>query len=53
MNHAHDWDWLIGEWSVKHRRLRDRLAGCTDWDEFGGMCRSWETNWHMEFTRMT
>jgi len=27
--HAHDWDWLIGNWDVWHRRLKDRLAGST------------------------
>jgi hypothetical protein len=39
--HAHDWDWLIGNWSVRHRRLRERLAGNTTWDEFAGTCRNW------------
>src|SRR3954464_5262888 len=39
--HAHDWDWLIGNWSVRHRRLRERLAGSTSWDEFAGTCRNW------------
>lgn len=28
--HANDWKWLIGSWSVRHRRLKDRLAGSTD-----------------------
>ena len=39
--YARDWDWLVGSWSVRHRRLRDRLAGCTDWDEFSGTCKNW------------
>jgi len=39
--HARDWDWLIGNWSVRHRRLRERLAGSTEWDEFAGTCRNW------------
>src|SRR5262245_24663577 len=28
--HAHDWDWLIGNWDVWHRRLKERLAGSND-----------------------
>ena len=39
--HARDWNWLIGSWSVRHRRLRDRLAGSTEWDEFSGTCTNW------------
>jgi len=35
---CNDFDFLIGNWRVAHRRLRKRLAGCTDWDEFGGTC---------------
>jgi hypothetical protein len=33
---AGDFDYFIGRWRVTHRRLRERLAGCHDWDEFGG-----------------
>ena len=29
-----DFDFLTGTWHVRHRRLRSRLTGCTDWDEF-------------------
>lgn len=36
--HRHDWDWLIGSWTVRHHRLRARLAGSNDWDEFDGAC---------------
>jgi hypothetical protein len=39
--HADDWKWLIGSWAVKHRRLKDRLAGSTEWDEFTGTCVNW------------
>jgi hypothetical protein len=39
--HAHDWKWLIGSWSVRHRRLKDRLAGSTEWEEFTGTCVNW------------
>jgi hypothetical protein len=28
---ANDFDFLIGQWSVRHRRLKRRLAGATDW----------------------
>jgi hypothetical protein len=32
----HDFDFLFGRWHVAHRRLRKRLAACTDWDLFPG-----------------
>ncbi len=38
MAHAHDWDWLVGKWNVKHRRLQARLEGSTTWQEFNGTC---------------
>lgn len=31
-----DFDFEFGDWSVRHRRLKDRLVGCTDWGEFTG-----------------
>jgi hypothetical protein len=33
---ASDFDFLHGRWRVQHRRLQQRLAGCTQWDRFGG-----------------
>lgn len=33
---SHDFDFEIGHWTVRHRRLRDRLLDCTQWDEFDG-----------------
>ena len=36
MGHAADFDFQQGCWRVKHRRLKVRLAGCTDWEEFDG-----------------
>jgi len=36
-----DFDFLVGRWTVQHRRLRQRLAGSTDWDEFGGTLVNW------------
>ena len=29
-----DFDFLMGSWKVHNRRLRERLKGCTEWDEF-------------------
>ena len=31
-----DFDFVLGDWNVKHRRLKERLAGCQDWVEFDG-----------------
>jgi hypothetical protein len=33
---ARDFDFLIGAWRVRHRRLKERLAGDTRWEEFDG-----------------
>jgi hypothetical protein len=33
---ANDFDFLIGNWSVRHRRLKRRLAGDTESIEFSG-----------------
>ena len=41
--HVHDWDWLAGKWIVKHRRLKARLAGNDDWEEFNGTTTVWPT----------
>lgn len=37
----HDFDFLHGHWQVHNRRLRQRLSGSTDWEEFEAMqyCR--------------
>lgn len=32
----HDFDFLVGQWTVRHRLLKERLVGCTEWEEFGG-----------------
>lgn len=32
----HDFDFLFGRWHVLHRRLRQRLAGNDEWEEFDG-----------------
>jgi len=33
---AADFDFEHGLWTVRHRRLKARLCGCTDWEEFEG-----------------
>lgn len=33
---AGDFDFLIGEWMVQHRRLAKRLENSTEWIEFTG-----------------
>ena len=37
-NHSRDFDFQRGQWRVRHRRLKQRLAGCTEWEEFDGTC---------------
>lgn len=32
-----DFDFIMGDWRVKHRRLASRFSGCTDWIEFDGL----------------
>jgi hypothetical protein len=31
-----DFDFILGDWDVRHRRLDSRLTGCTEWTEFAG-----------------
>ena len=31
-----DFDFMIGDWKVHHRRLNSRLTACIDWTEFTG-----------------
>lgn len=38
---AGDFDFLIGSWSGRHRRLRTPLAGCEEWDEFESTTECW------------
>lgn len=33
----HDFDFVIGDWRVHHRRLKARLSGCIEWEEFEGL----------------
>ncbi|WP_242112733.1 DUF1579 domain-containing protein [Luteimonas aquatica] len=32
----HDFDFLVGDWKVRHRKLKARLVGSRDWTEFDG-----------------
>jgi hypothetical protein len=32
----HDFDFLVGQWQVRHRRLKERLANSHEWIEFDG-----------------
>jgi hypothetical protein len=41
--HEHDWDWLVGRWTVRHHRLKERLTGCTEWEDFDGTSVFWKT----------
>jgi hypothetical protein len=40
MKGANDFDFLIGEWRVHHRGLKERLANSQEWIEFDGTCTS-------------
>jgi hypothetical protein len=35
-----DFDFLIGSWAVRNRRLAERLKGCADWEEFESTCQA-------------
>ena len=32
----HDFDFLVGHFIMRHRRLKERLKGSTEWEEFDG-----------------
>ena len=32
-----DFDFIMGDWRVEHRRLKSRLSNCTEWVEFDGL----------------
>lgn len=36
-----DWAFLAGQWVVRHRKLRRRLVGASDWDAFSGTFVNW------------
>ncbi|MFC3653247.1 hypothetical protein ACFONN_16925 [Dyella humi] len=37
---AHDFDFFVGSWRTHSRRLKYRLVGSHDWEEFNGTIRS-------------
>jgi hypothetical protein len=37
----HDFDFLVGGWTVEHRRLKHRLAHSYEWETFPGTCKTW------------
>ena len=41
MSAAGDFDFLIGSWDIRQRRLQKLLAGCDDWDDFLATARCW------------
>ena len=38
---VHDFDFYMGSWHVHHRRLKERLAGNDEWEEFDGTSVAW------------
>jgi len=42
-NAPDDFDFILGNWKVKHRRLKKRLANCKDWYEFDGISSTIKT----------
>jgi hypothetical protein len=38
---TNNFDFLVGNWTSKQRRLREVLAGSDDWYEFDGITRCW------------
>jgi hypothetical protein len=38
---VHDFDFYMGKWQVHHRRLKKRLAGNDEWQEFEGTSEAW------------
>jgi len=38
-----DFDFIIGSWDIKHRRLKSILNGCDEWVEFSGVSSAIKT----------
>lgn len=36
-----NFNFLVGNWTVANRRLRERLVGCQEWDEFESSSVAW------------
>ena len=41
MSDVSDFDFWLGEWKVHNRRLRERLAGSDEWEEFEATSKAW------------
>lgn len=39
---ASNFAFQTGHWNVRHRKLKRRLAGDTEWSSFTGRCQAWE-----------
>lgn len=64
-NGSHDFDFLFGQWRIHNQRLKQRLVGCTDWEQFDaigdcapilggiGNMDSFESDWGGDFRGMT
>jgi hypothetical protein len=42
MSDLSDFDFWMGEWTVHNRRLRERLAGSDEWEEFEARSSAWK-----------
>lgn len=38
----HDFDFFVGTWSTRSRRLKERCAGSHDWEQFDGTIRNYK-----------
>jgi hypothetical protein len=38
---ANNFDFFVGTWTSRQRRLREVLVGSDDWDEFTGLTKCW------------
>jgi hypothetical protein len=39
---VHDFDFFVGKWQTHSRKLKERLTGSHDWEEFDGTIRSFK-----------
>ena len=42
MSDVSDFDFWPGEWAIRNRRLRERLSGSDEWEEFEARVRAWK-----------